>query len=96
MRGKKEYLAKMRWRYGRAQRRGKSRLIEELVALCGYSRKHAISLLNGRGRPRVLQRRGAKRIYPEEVRVVLSGSGLPATSLRQKAQSGFAPLAAAL
>ena len=42
MRSKKKYLARMRWRYERAQGRGyKSRLIEELVALCGYSRKHA-------------------------------------------------------
>jgi hypothetical protein len=72
MRSKKEYLAKMRWRYGRAQGRGyKSRLIEELVALCGYSRKHAISLLNGRGAPRVLKRSGPKCIYLEEVGVVL-------------------------
>ena len=47
MSSKKEYLAKMRWRYGRAQGRGyKSRLIEELMALCGYSRKHAIKVLN--------------------------------------------------
>ena len=37
---------KMRWRYARARGpRYKSRLIEELVALCGYSRKHAIGLL---------------------------------------------------
>jgi hypothetical protein len=38
MSSKKEYLAKMRWRYGRAQGRGyKSRLIEELMALCDDS-----------------------------------------------------------
>jgi hypothetical protein len=72
MKSKKEYLAKMRWRYGRAQgREYKSRLIEELIALCGYSRKHAISLLNGAGAPRVLRRRGPKRTYEEPVRAVL-------------------------
>jgi len=72
MRSKKEYLAKMRWRYAQAQgRRYKSRLIEELVALCGYSRKHAIKLLNKRGAPRVLKRSGLKRAYQEEVGVVL-------------------------
>jgi len=72
MRSKKEYLARMRWRYGRAQGRGyKSRLIEELVALCAYSRKHAISLLNGAATPRVVRRRGPKRTYREPVRLVL-------------------------
>jgi hypothetical protein len=72
MRSKKEYLTKMRWRYGRAQGRGyKSRLIKELITLCGYSRKHAISLLNGAGAPRVLRRRGPKRTYEEQVRAVL-------------------------
>jgi hypothetical protein len=59
MRSKREYLQKMRWRYAREQgRRYKSRLIEELVALCGYSRKHAIGLLNGRGGPRSPQAQG--------------------------------------
>ena len=59
--GKRERanLEKMRWRY--APTHGcwyKSRLIEELVAVCGYSRKHAIKLLNRRGVPRVLKRSG--------------------------------------
>ncbi len=72
MRSKKEYLAKMHWRYGHAQGRWyKSRLIEELVAVCGYSRKHAISLLNGAKMPRVLRRRGPKPFYQEPVRMVL-------------------------
>lgn len=57
MSSKKEYLTKMRWRYRCAQGRGyKSRLIEELIALCGYSRKHAIKVLNKKGPWRVLKR----------------------------------------
>lgn len=73
MSSKKEYLKKMRWRYARAQsRRYKSRLIEELVAVCGYSRKHAISLLKGRGAPRLFKRSGPRAIYPpEQMRFVL-------------------------
>src|SRR5205809_7536395 len=68
----REYLAKMRWRYARAQGRCyKSRLIEELIALCGYSRKHAIKVLKRRGAPRVLKKSGPKGIYQEEVRLVL-------------------------
>jgi hypothetical protein len=39
---KRAYLQKMHWRYAWAQRRRyKSRLIEELLVLYGYSRKHA-------------------------------------------------------
>jgi len=36
------------------------------VALCGYSRKHAIGLLNGRGRPRLLKRSGPKPLLSTE------------------------------
>jgi hypothetical protein len=62
MRSKREYLQGMRWRFSRAQGRGhKSRLIEELVAFCGYSRRHAIKLLNQRGASRVHKRSGPKR-----------------------------------
>src|SRR5436309_8431128 len=72
MESKREYLAKMRWRYARAQGRCyKSRLIEELIALCGYSRKHAIKVLKRRGAPRVLKKSGPKGIYQGEVRLVL-------------------------
>lgn len=72
MSSKKEYLVKMRWRYRRAQGRGyKSRLIEELMALCGYSRKHAIKLLNKSGPSRVLKRSGPKARYDARVREVL-------------------------
>jgi hypothetical protein len=72
MESKREYLAKMRWRYAHAHgRRYKSRLIGELVAVCGYSCKHAIKLLKRRGGPRVLKKSGPKAIYQEEVRLVL-------------------------
>lgn len=72
MESKREYLQKMRWRYAHTRgRRYKSRLIEELVAVCGYSRKHAIKVLKRRGGPRVLKRSGPKPTYQEEVRAVL-------------------------
>ena len=64
MESKREYLAKMLWRYGQARgRQYKSRLIEELMAVCGYSRKHAIKVLKRRGRPRVLKKAGPKPTY---------------------------------
>jgi hypothetical protein len=44
MSSRKEYLEKMRARYGRAQgRKYKTRLVDEVVALCGYDRKHVIN-----------------------------------------------------
>jgi hypothetical protein len=55
----------MRWRYARAQGRGyKSRLIEELIAVCGYSRKHAISLLNRRATAALTQAQRARADLP--------------------------------
>lgn len=85
MRSKREYLQKMRWRYARAQGRGyKSRLIEELVALCAYSRKHAIKLLNRRGSPRVLKRSGPVPTYDEAVRTVLKRVWLASDQLCAK------------
>ncbi len=66
------------------------------MALCGYSRKHAIGLLNGRGRPRLLKRSGPKPVYPpKQVQLVLEriwfGSG---QLLRETTPSGAARVAA--
>src|SRR5439155_7793782 len=82
IRSKRKYLQEMRWRYARPRRRRhKSRPIEELMALCGYSRKHAIGLLNGRGRPRLLKRSGPKPfIHRSKCSWCSSGFGLGAVS----------------
>lgn len=45
---KREVLEKMRERYARRGREGRSKLIDEVCALCGYDRKYAIKVLNGR------------------------------------------------
>lgn len=72
MSSRKEYVEKMRARYGRAQgRKYKTRLIEEVVALCGYDRKHVIKLLRARPVARVLKRSGPAPRYGPEVRTVL-------------------------
>jgi hypothetical protein len=72
MSSRKEYLVKMRARYGRAQgRKYKTRLIEEVVALCGYDRKHVIKLLRTRAAPRLLKRSGPVPRYGAEVVTVL-------------------------
>ena len=44
----REVIFKMRERYQRRGREGRSRLLDELCELCGYGRKHAIKLLSGK------------------------------------------------
>ena len=63
---RKEYLAKMRWRYAQRGREGKSRLLDEFCEVCGYDRKHAIKLLNSK--PTAPKGKvGRKRVYAKEV-----------------------------
>jgi hypothetical protein len=45
---KKEVLEKMRERYARRGREGRSKLIDEVCEMCGYERKYCIKVLNGR------------------------------------------------
>ncbi len=45
---REELLPRWRQRYANRGREGKSRLIDEMVEDFGYSRKHAIKLLNAR------------------------------------------------
>lgn len=42
---KQEYLEAIRWRYRKARRAGKSRILDEFCQVCGHHRKHAIRLL---------------------------------------------------
>src|SRR4029079_5817576 len=76
----REVILKMRERYGRRGREGRSRLLDELCALCGYTRKHAIKLLGGK-LPVVGEqdRRGGPRPrYGSAERVVLQAIWLAA------------------
>ena len=70
---KNEYVEKMRMRYRDRGIKGKSRLLDEIVEVCGVSRKHAIKVLNrplgsSTGRR---ETRGRKPIYGEAERQVL-------------------------
>lgn len=51
-RSKREYLARIKDRYRRASKEGKTRILDEFCAVCGHHRKHAIRLLNKDGRTR--------------------------------------------
>jgi hypothetical protein len=76
----REVILQMRERYGRRGREGRSRLLDELCALCGYGRKHAIKLLGGK-LPVVGEkdrRGGPRRRYGAAERVVLKAIWLAA------------------
>ena len=70
---REEMLPRLQQRYAERGREGRSRMIQELCEQFGYSRKHAIKLLNARagrdGDPAV--RKGRPPAYGEEVEQVL-------------------------
>ena len=59
---RREYLAAIRDRYLQAGRDEKGAILQEFCAVCGYHRKHAIRLLNGK-RLVVKKRPGRKPVY---------------------------------
>jgi hypothetical protein len=65
-----ELLAAIRSRYGEASRAEKARILEELVAVSGYHRKHAIRLVGSVPKPRRAPR-PARRRYGEAAREAL-------------------------
>ena len=69
---KREALARIHGRYGRAGRPHKSRILDEFCATCGYHRKAALRLLNRPLPTGPPKRSGPKRLYePAEVLPVL-------------------------
>lgn len=68
---RREVVAAIKERYGAATRGEKSRILDELVAVAGYHRKHAIRVLC-RGEPTVTPRRAhRRRVYGEHDREAL-------------------------
>lgn len=74
METRREILCALAQRYRHATRAGKTRTIDEVVAITGYHRKHAIRLLN-RNRLEIVpdtERRGVgRRVYDRAVREAL-------------------------
>jgi hypothetical protein len=56
-----ELLAAIRSRYGEASRAEKARILDELVAVSGYHRKHAIRLVGSGPKPRRTPRPARRR-----------------------------------
>ena len=74
---RKEYLAKMRWRYAQRGLQGRSRLLDEVCEVCGYERKYAIKLMNQQ-QPPVRAKVGRKAVYVKEVVAVIKAIWLAA------------------
>lgn len=62
---RREYLTSIRKRYRNSRRWEKQRILDEFCEVCGYSRKYAIRILNGRVEPRS-QKPGRKAEYGQE------------------------------
>ena len=82
---KREALARIHGRYGRAGRPHKLRIIEEFCATCGFHRKAALRLLNRRLRTTAPKRSGPKLLYePAAVLPVLKTLWLASDQLCSK------------
>lgn len=77
---RREYVAAMRERYARLNRRGRSALLDEVCALCGCHRKHAIRLMRAdpAHAPVPGRRPGPPRRYDPEVLAPLKAIWLAA------------------
>lgn len=64
---KQEYLNAIRERYKNSNRSKKSLILDEFCHVCGYARKYAIAILNGRVEPLETKPRGRRVKYGAEV-----------------------------
>jgi hypothetical protein len=90
-RSKNEYLRAIWDRYQRAGRRYKSKILDEFCAVCGYTRKYAISLL-GRKPGRRRKKPGPPRRYDARVFEPLKALWLAAEQLCSKRLKAALPL----
>jgi hypothetical protein len=63
---KQEYLKAIRERYNNSSRGKKSTILDEFCQVCGYARKYAIAILNGRIEPGQARARGRHVKYNAE------------------------------
>jgi len=69
---RREVVERLRWRYGQARRRYRTKLLDQVCELCGYERKYAIKVLGGkRPGPRGRPQGGARIRYGEQERHVI-------------------------
>ena len=66
-RSKRELLEAIRPRYLKANKSGKTKMLDEFVATTGYHRKHAIRLLKNGPAPKGRKKKGRRKVYQGEV-----------------------------
>lgn len=64
---RREYLNAIRERYNNSSRGKKSVILDEFCSVCGYARKYAIAILNGRIDPVDRKPRGRQVKYTTDV-----------------------------
>lgn len=78
---REEVLGLARWRYGKRGKQGRTQLLDEICALCGYERKYASKVLAGKrpitGSARK-RRGGSKAVYGAKEREVIKAIWLAA------------------
>lgn len=69
---KQAYLVAIHSRYHKADRRGKSKILDEFCATCSYNRKYALRRLNAAEKPSSTKKPGRPSKYncPEVMRVL--------------------------
>ena len=60
---RRQYLSAIQLRYQNARKFEKTRILDEFCQVCGYSRKYAIRVLQGRLKPRLSSRPGPSPLY---------------------------------
>jgi len=66
-RSKRELLEAIRPRYLKANKSGKTKMLDEFVAATGYHRKYAIRLLKNGPAPKGRKKKGRRKVYQGEV-----------------------------
>ena len=64
---KRELSEAIRWRYLKATKLEKERILDEFVAATGYHRKYAIRILKHGPKPKGLKKKGRQKVYQGEV-----------------------------
>lgn len=90
MNTKKELLHRMRWQYAKADKTGKTEIINTIVSVTGYNRKYATAAL--KKTPSTLSSRTkAKRVYGETTKRLLVSIWTSANQICSKRLAPFLP-----
>jgi hypothetical protein len=90
LQAKKELIYRMRWQYAEADRKGKTEIIDGVIAATGYHRKYAIAALR-KPVQRLRALRKPQKVYDDNVREVLVQIWNAANQICSKRLAPFIP-----